>query len=124
MIKYPYSAWMRPNFTDSFLVNWMIANDDALNLPFPTLFGSSRFDSPDKLPIDRLGEVYELHPPFYSGKVQPWINGSHICGTQGQWQNGWPPGTPGLPVDEDGVPLCCGTKPAAFTTGFDLGFDS
>ncbi len=124
MIKYPYSSTMRYNGTNTFDVNWMIANDDAATLPYVTAFGSSRFDVPDQLDIDRLGEIYVRHPPFFSGKVPAWMVGGHICGSAAFWQNGWPVGTPGLPLGPDGVPACCGQAPAAFDFGYDLGFDS
>lgn len=124
MIKYPYRATMRPNLSESFEVNWMIANDDAQNLPFATMFGSSRFDSPDKLDCHQLGEIYELHPPFNSIKVPFWLTGGHTCGSAATWANGWPVGGEPLPIGPDGVPLCCGAAPAAFDFGFSQGFDS
>lgn len=124
MVKYPYSAKMRYHGTSTFDVDWMIANDDAKNLPYATAFGSSRFDCPDQLDIDRLGEIYVRHPTFYTGKVPAWMTGAHICGDESLWRDGWPVGTPGLPFGPDGVPECCGKAPAAFDFGYDLGFDS
>jgi len=124
MVKFPYRATMRPNLTETFDVNWMIANDDAKNLPYATMFGSSRFDCPDKLDCHKTGEIYVLQEPYSSRKVPAWLKGEHVCGTEEQWLNGWAPDSGTLPVAEDGIPLCCGEAPAAFSLGFDLGFDS
>lgn len=124
MLKYPYFSIMRPNLAESFAVGWMACNPDAENLPFATMFGSSRFDSPDKLSCHDLGELYELHPPFNAGILPGWLKGQHTCGSASDWSDGWAPGTPGLPFGPDGVPVCCGQAPAAFDFGFDLGFDS
>lgn len=124
MIKYPYRSTMRSNNSETFDVLWSAANETAENLPFATAFGSSRFDSPDRLPIDRLGEIYTVHPPFNPIPNAAWLKGDHVCGSADFWLNGWPPGTPTLPVDENGVARCCGDEPAAFDFGFDLGFDS
>lgn len=124
MVKYPYRATMRPNLSETFDVDWIIANDDAKELPYPTMFGSSRFDSPDKLDCHKLGEIYVPHPPFSTATIPAWLKGSHVCGDESLWVNGWPAGSDPLPIGPDGVPLCCGEAPAAFDLGFDLGFDS
>lgn len=114
---------MRPNASETFGVKWFFAADDAEVFDFPTAFGSSRFNV-DAVDYDGLGEIWERNPPL-SNYVRPaWLKGTHICGTAGQWQNGYPVGSPLPIVGPDGLPVCCGIAPAAYDFGFDLGFDS
>lgn len=109
----------------SFPVQWLICNDDAQNLPFPTAFGSSRSD-PTKLQIPKTGEIWEPAPARSVGYLDGWLKGKKICGTPDQWANGFSALTPFIPVGPGGVPLCCqgGVDGAAFDFGFDWGFDS
>ncbi len=123
MIKYPYSATMRVNETETIDVDWLLAADDAQQFDFPTAFGSSRYNI-DHLPLEGLGEIWVPHAPISYATRPGWLKGDHICGTVDQWQNGYPVGSPAPPIGPDGVPACCGSPAAAYDYGFDLGYDS
>jgi hypothetical protein len=123
MVKYPFYSTWQVNDTESVDGAWYFAADDANQFDFPTSFGSSRYNI-DHLPLDGIGEKWVAHPPPNYGTLPAWLKGDHICGTKEQWQNGYPPGTPTSPIGPDGVTVCCGEPGAAFTRGYDEGFDS
>ncbi len=90
---------------------------------FETAFGSNHND-PEHTDGGQVGEVRQVFYPKAGSFLPGFLTGEHICGTEQQWQNGWPDGTPGSPIVA-GVPECCtADMGAAFTTGFDYGFDS
>jgi hypothetical protein len=109
----------------SFDAQWFACNEGAQNLDLPTAFGSSRFD-PYQLLVPAVGEVWEYRTRPVVGHLAGWLKGKHHCGTDQQWAEGWPVGTPGIPTGPDGVPDCCTAPgdPAAYDYGFDYGFDS
>jgi hypothetical protein len=124
MARFQYRATFRSGGGGTFDADWYFANDDAVVLPFPTSFGSSRF-SPYTVDTPGIGEIWNLNAPLSPiATIPPWMNGSHICGTQDQWQNGYPVGTPGPPIGPDGTPICCGESGSAYSVGYDLGFDA
>jgi hypothetical protein len=78
-------------------------------LPFPTAFCSSQWD-PGGTPTIRLGE----QPPrgaYSKGLPVPAFQGRHFCGSEDVWLNGQLSTAPPLPVDADGIPLCCQPLP-------------
>lgn len=126
MIKFPYQSTMIYDPAGgTFDCQWLECNPDAKELPFPTAFGSSRYD-PMKLATPKVGEIWVKAPPKSFGFLNGWLNGNHVCGPPEWWANGFPLGTPPIPVGPGGVPLCCddGGDGAAFDFGFDWGFDS
>ena len=124
MARFQYQGTMRSGDGGTFDAYWYFANDDAVALPFPMAFGSSRF-SPFTVDTPGLGEIWNLNAPLSPrGAIPAWMNGTHFCGTEDQWQNGYPVGTPGPIIGPDGAPICCGVQGAAYSLGFDLGFDA
>lgn len=123
MARFQYQATFRTGEGGSFDGYWFFAADDAKTLPFPVAFGSSRF-SPYTVDTGGIGEIWNNNPPLSPGTLPAWLKGEHFCGSQEQWQNGYPLGTPGPVIGPDGQPVCCGALAAAYDFGFDLGFDS
>jgi hypothetical protein len=123
LARFQYRATMRSGGGGTFNAQWLFANDSALVLPFPVAFGSSRF-SPYEADTPGLGEIWNKNPQLSNVTLAAWLDGSHFCGSQDQWQNGYPVGTPGPVIGPDGVPVCCGVLGAAYDYGFDEGFDS
>jgi hypothetical protein len=108
---------MRPNDSETFDAEWFFADDSAETLPFPTAFGSTRFNV-DRTDYPGIGEIWEQNPPLSSGIKNPLTVGDHFCGDRQFWQEGWPVGT-----DTSAVHDCCPAE-APFDFGFDLGFES
>lgn len=79
-------------------------------MPHPNSFVSSNWDSDPKF-RDDIGEQHHTHE-WYDG--QPTANWprNHVCGTAEQWSRGQalPPITP-VPLNDEGVPVCCGAVP-------------
>lgn len=123
MIKFPYQSTMRSGHGQTQTVQWLIANPGAKLLPYPTAFGSSRWNVE---PTDDggIGEIPEVFPPKSVGYVNPNLFGDHVCGTPDQWANGWLPTDPLPPVDQHGVPKCCGITAGAYNDSYSDAFDT
>lgn len=126
MSRREYRAEMRAVQDDDssiFLVDWQFCvNDDVPGLPFDIAFGTSHFE-PEPFDLGGIGEVRKVFYPGAETRLPGFLTGQHFCGSQDQWQNGWPNGTPGSPII-DGVPVCCGFDEAPFDFGFEYGFES
>lgn len=104
-----------------FEVDWSWCRDDAKDLPFEIAFASSHFD-PDPFDYGGVGEIRQTFYPLPQTTVPPFLRGDHFCGTQEQWQQGWPDGTP-MPALIDGVPCCCvAGLDGAYDCGYDFGY--
>lgn len=126
MIRFPYRSTMRARVGDptgDFVVDWSFAREDATVCAFPVSFGSSRHD-PEQFDLGGIGEVREHRPGRALTTVPGFLHGQHVCGTLEQWAEGWAAGTP-APSWSGGVPVCCldGLE-AAFTSGYDFGYES
>jgi hypothetical protein len=127
MSRFQYRGVMRPlagDATQDFEVDWQFVNaDDVPGFDYPIAFGSSRFD-PDPLDLGNVGEIRQTFYPAAKTRLPGWLRGEHFCGTQEQWQEGYPLGTP-FPPSLDGVPVCCQRLDTApFDYGFEFGFES
>lgn len=109
----------------AFDVQWFPCNPGAADLAIPTAFCSSRLDIYHLL-IPQVGEIWEKFTRPVSGHLAGWLMGAHHCGTDQQWAEGFPAGTPSIPVGPGGVPVCCDDEPLGppFDLGFDFGFES
>lgn len=99
---------MRARFGDDssiFLVDWQWAPDGARPLPFPTAFASDHND-PEHTDGGQVGEVRKIFYPLAKTFLPGFLKGDHQCGSEDFWQNGWPEGTPGIPI-VNLVPTCC-----------------
>lgn len=106
ILRWGYYSRMQINETESIPVKWVKCQIGAESPPFDHAFGSSRQLWIPELPGPPVGEIYR-HRVRGSDFAESSLPGTHVCGDQGFWQNGWAAGTPPLPVDGDGVPLCC-----------------
>lgn len=125
-ITHPYrSTFVYEPGGSTFDAQWFFANEGAADLGIPTAFGRAVFD-PYRLLTPKIGEIWQYNARRVVGFLPGWILGKHRCGTDGEWLNGFPGPTGSAPTWPDGVPKCCQdpADPAAFTTGFDFGFDS
>lgn len=105
-----------------FEVDWQPCNPGAKDLEFDVAFGSSHFD-PDPFDFGGVGEVRRTFDPTAQTRLPGWVKGDHFCGTEEQWQQGWPVGTP-LPPLVDGTPACCAHGlTGAYDSGYDFGYD-
>lgn len=106
ILRWGYYSRMQINETESIPVRWVKCQVGAQSPPFDHAFGSSRQLWMPQLPGPPVGEIYR-HRVRGSDFAESSLPGTHVCGDQGFWQNGWAAGTPPLPVDDNGVPICC-----------------
>ena len=88
---------------------WHWAPPGARFLPFPTAFCSGEWD-PWQVEAPHLGE----QPPrgaYSKGPPIPAFQGRNFCGSADVWQNGQLSTAPPLPVDANGIPVCCQPQP-------------
>lgn len=90
---------------------WRWCPEGAEALPFPHAFSPRIYDIAGfHLPDDAVGEVEWIGK--CRGDDDPRYTGRHHCGTADQFLNGSLFAERGsLPVDAEGVPLCCGVAP-------------
>jgi hypothetical protein len=104
---------------------WHFCPPGARVLPFPTSFCSAEWDA-DGTPAIGLGE----QPPrgaYTKGPLVPAFQGRHFCGRANTWLNGIPfaEASPGLPIDGQGIPLCCRPLPySVFINAYACGCSS
>lgn len=105
-------------------IRWYWTDPSRGMIPFVHRFGSD-LTRGDYEGYSVLGEVYGATRKWANGKPNGVVPLRGFCGTREQWINGsaLPPDPP-IVLGDDGFPLCCGIKGAAFDTGFDFGFDS
>lgn len=93
---------------------WHFCRPGSRFLPFPTAFCSRNYlDKNDDYPA--IGEV-PTRPSWSAGKPLTWARGHHFCGSADVWQNGQLYSAPPLPVDRNGIPLCCDWDGPCLTT--------
>lgn len=107
IMRWGYYGRMRVNDTQTMPVKWLKCQPGAQPPPFSHAFGSSRAQFVPEFPDEPVGEIYHPHERGSGFDVSP-FPGDHVCGSQTYWQQGWPVGTPALPVDDMGNPICCG----------------
>ena len=94
----------------STLVKWYFAAEDALPLPFPTIYAGSDFYQPWEADQIEYGEsVFHRQRKFYSGAPPAGAAGQTYCGTEEDFQvpKPWDPDLPSEPVGTSGLPICC-----------------
>jgi hypothetical protein len=91
-------------------VTWYFCADGASVFPGEHLYGSSNWQPDGQSDFPGPGEVWQTNPPYSKG-ANPGLPGSDgPCGKLSWWREGVPAGTPPLPVDAQGLPLCCPTR--------------
>ena len=94
----------------STLVKWYFAAEDALPLPFPTIYAGSDFYQPWEADQIEYGEsVFHRQRKFYSGTPPAGAAGQTYCGTEEDFQvpKPWDPNLPSEAVGTSGLPICC-----------------
>ena len=94
----------------STLVKWYFAADDALPLPFPTIYAGSDFYQPWEADQIEYGEsVFHRQRKFYSGQAPQGATGQNYCGTEEDFQvpRPWDPSAPSETIGSSGLPICC-----------------
>ena len=92
---------------------WHWCPPGARVLPFAHAFGSMFDDSTQfrhsNLPVGEDRHYYR----YYDGRADPRLIGQNWCGSREAWQHGVPIADAGkIPLDIEGVPLCCKSLPA------------
>lgn len=106
------SAYTRPCrfFTDSpdtVTIKWFFCDPAASNLPFPTAFCSSNWDTEQDWNSD-IGEVPMTTPNWNAGETPPTASGIKACGRPDFFLNGFPRGTfSHVLYDVFSIPICC-----------------
>jgi hypothetical protein len=124
LLRSCYTCKMRffrddPRTTD---VRWFFT--DRPPLPFPTIFTSRNwFGECDEPPL--LGEIEPWNNVYTNGSPSVSVPLRGLCGSEQDFAEGrsLPPEAP-VVIGDDGFPVCCNVSGAAFTNGFDFGFDS
>lgn len=90
---------------------WHFCPEGAEDIPYMHRFAASTWD-PDNADLDEsIGEIRGVRG-YFNGSSSPRILGQGWCGSQGLWENGSPLSLRGtMPVDTEGIPLCCLTGP-------------
>jgi hypothetical protein len=90
---------------------WYWCPVGAKPLPFFHTYGSRIWDPKGFDVPDHVGEIARTIP-WTSGASNPRLKGDHFCGSAEVWQDGPLYSERGnLPVDSQGIPLCCGLPP-------------
>jgi hypothetical protein len=145
-LQFLYRSYMRP-FKDRPDVllpgRWRWCAEGAVRVPFAHRFTSSLLLPDDVKGMQVVGEVFDKFIPVADDPI-PRYTGQTPCGSLDAWQNGILYADRGTPVlDWDGVPACCGARPAppggallggdavqeivtgtAFDEGFDIDHDA
>jgi len=123
-VRYRYRAKFRARFGDDtsiFLADWQWAPAGAKAIPYPIAFGSNHTD-PEHIDVDQVGEVRQTFYPLARTFIPDFLKGDHFCGTQEQWQNGWPADTPNIEIIDNAPACCVADLDGAFDCGFTWGF--
>jgi hypothetical protein len=102
-------------------VRWYRCMPGAFEMPWPHAFGLSAYGTPEEKYESSLGDVPDFNQ--WDAGVRP-VNaiGDALCGTQEQWQTGfaWSPDLLPVPVQQSGIPVCCGFLPQIADGNFGL----
>jgi hypothetical protein len=93
---------------------WHWCPPGAVEVPYWSAFVSSVWDYwLEAGDVPAVGEV--TRGAWTNGAPDPRFTGKTFCGGADAWLRGVPFGTPHLPLDPGGAPVCCGLVPS---TGF------